>query len=269
MRAFARAFAAMLRVNIANMIQYRAETFLWSVWGIINPTVLYVMWAAAASGSETGRVAGLDQNGVATYYFSIMIVGHVTAAWDVYEMSYLVRKGTLSPQLLRPILPMWNSLTSNIAYKITTLIFVLPMWTIFFLVVHPHFVTQPWQYALAPFALILGAVLNYMMCYTVALVAFWATKLDAVGEIYFGLCMMLGGRIAPIAGLPPVVLDIANVLPFKWMFAFPAELMTGICATPHEAAAGLAMQIVWVAITIAAFNVVWRLAIRRYSAVSG
>jgi viologen exporter family transport system permease protein len=269
MRAFGRAFFAMLRVNISNMIQYRAETFLWSLWGIVNPTVLYVLWAAAAKGSSTGEVAGLDGNGVATYYFSIMIVGHVTAAWDVYEMSYHVRKGTLSPQLLRPILPIWNSVTSNLSYKITTLMFVLPMWAVFFFWVRPQFATQPWQFVLAPFALILGAVLNYMMCYTVSLIAFWATKLDAIGAIYFGLCMMLGGRIAPIAGLPPVVLDIANVLPFRWMFAFPAEMLSGICKSPSEAAAGLAIQASWVAITILTFNIVWRLAIRRYSAVSG
>lgn len=269
MRGFVRAFTAMLRVNIANMIQYRAETFLWSIWGIINPTVLYVMWAAAARGSSDGEVAGLDTNGVATYYFSIMIVGHVTAAWDVYEMSYHVRKGSLSPQLLRPILPMWNSVTGNMAYKITTLMFVLPMWTIFFLVVRPHFQTQAWQFAMAPIALILGAVLNYMMCYTVALIAFWATKLDAVGEIYFGLCMMLGGRIAPIAGLPPVVLDIANMLPFRWMFAFPAELMAGLVKTPNEAMAGIGAQLAWVVATIILFHVVWNAAIKRYSAVSG
>ncbi|MCB9854962.1 MAG: ABC-2 family transporter protein [Phycisphaerales bacterium] len=269
MSGFPRAFAAMLRVNIANMIQYRAEILLWSVWGIVNPTVLYVMWASAAGGSDDGTVAGLDRNGVATYYFSIMIVGHVTAAWDVYEMSYLVRKGSLSPQLLRPILPIWNSITGNLAYKITTMMFVLPMWAVFFFIVRPHFSTQPWQFGLAAVALVLGAVLNYMMCYTVALIAFWATKLDAVGEIYFGLCMMLGGRVAPIAGLPPVVSELAAVLPFQWMFAFPAELLAGIVTTPQEAMAGLGMQAAWVALTIILFNVVWRAAIRRYSAVSG
>lgn len=269
MSGFPRAIAAMLRVNIANMIQYRAEILLWSVWGIVNPTVLYVMWASAAGGSDDGTVAGLDRNGVATYYFSIMIVGHITAAWDVYEMSYHVRKGTLSPQLLRPILPIWNSITNNMAYKITTLMFVLPMWALFFFVVRPQFSTQPWQFALAAVAMVLGAVLNYMMCYTVALIAFWATKLDAVGEIYFGLCMMLGGRVAPIAGLPPVVSELAAILPFKWMFAFPAELLSGIVTSPREAMAGLGMQAAWVALTIILFNVVWRAAIRRYSAVSG
>jgi len=269
MTAFPRAFAAMLRVNIANMIQYRAEILLWASGESSNPTVLYVMWAAAAGGSADGTVAGLTRNGVATYYFSIMVVGHLTSAWDVYEMSYLVRKGALSPQLLRPILPMWNSVTNNMAYKITTLMFVLPMWTIFFLVVRPEFSTQPWQFLLATAAVALGAILNYMMCYTVALIAFWATKLDAVGEIYFGMCMMLGGRVAPIDGLPPVVLEFANALPFRWMFAFPAELMSGLVHTPQEALAGLGIQAAWVVFVIVLFKVVWRAAIRRYSAVSG
>jgi len=266
---FHRAFAAMLRVNIANMLQYRGETFLWSIWGIINPTVLYVMWSAATSGAEGGKIAGLDQNGFAIYYFSLMVVGHVTSAWDVYTMSFLVKQGLLSPQLLRPILPMWDSLTNNLAYKITTLMFVLPMWALFLVVVRPSFATAPWQLALGLIATLLGGALNYLACYTVSLIAFWTTRLDAIGEVYFGLCMIFGGRVAPIGALPALILLPAQALPFRWMFAFPTELLSGMVSSPRDAAMGILIQAAWVTMLIVAFRVCWRLAIRQYSAVSG
>lgn len=266
---FHRAFAAMLRVNISNMLQYRAETFLWSIWGIVNPTVLYVVWVAATSGAEGGTIAGLNQNGFAIYYFNLMVVGHVTAAWDVYTLSQLIKQGSLSPQLLRPILPMWDSVTGNIAYKITTLMFVLPMWAVFLAIVRPDFTAEPWQIGLGILATILGGMLNYMACYTVSLVAFWATKLDAVGEIYFGMCMIFGGRVAPMGALPEFILLPAQMLPFKWMFAFPTELLSGMVATPGDAITGLSIQALWVALMVFVFRTVWRLAIRRYSAVSG
>ncbi len=235
---FLRAFAAMLRVNISNMFQYRAEILLWSVWGIVNPTVLYVMWSAAAGGAEGGTIAGLDRNGFAIYYFNLMVIGHMTAAWDVYEMAFLVKQGLLSPQLLRPVLPIWNSITNNLAYKITTLMFVLPMWAIFLAVIRPDFSAEPWQLAAGLLAGVFGAVLNYMMCYTVSLVAFWTTRLDAIGEIYFGLCMIFGGRVAPIDALPGPVRAIARALPFEWMFAFPIELLSGMVVSAQEAATG-------------------------------
>ncbi len=264
-----RAFPAFLRVSIQAMLQYRGEILLWCMWGIVNPTVLYVMWSAATRGAPDGKIAGLDQNGFAVYYFFLLIVGHLTAAWDVYNMSYLVRKGQLSPLLLRPILPMWESLSSNLAYKITTLMFAAPMWLIFILITQPSFQTEWWQVGLGTIALLLGAALNYMLCYTVALVAFWTTKLDAVGEIYFGLGMLLGGRMAPVDALPPYLQIASELLPFKWMFAFPVEVLAGMRDDVNSVTRGLLIQAVWVVLVVMVFRMGWHLAVKRYSAVSG
>ena len=264
-----RAFPAFLRINIQSMLQYRGEILLWCMWGIINPTVLYVMWSAATRGAPEGKIAGLDQNGFAIYYLFLLIVGHLTAAWDVYNMSYLVRKGQLSPLLLRPILPMWDSLSNNMAYKITTLMFAAPMWLLFILITRPTFHSQWWQIGLGTIAILLGAMLNYLMCYTVSLIAFWTTKLDAVGEIYFGLGMLLGGRMAPVDALPPYLQFAADVLPFKWMFAFPVEVLAGMRTNLEAVLLGLLVQLIWVVMIVLVFRLSWHYAVRRYSAVSG
>lgn len=264
-----RAFAAYLRANIALMLQYRGEILLWSIWGIINPAVLYAMWSTAAEGSTGGRIAGLDTGGFAAYYLSIMIVGHVTSAWDVYEMGYLVRSGQFSPMLLRPMLPIWRALAANVSYKITTLMYVIPMWGVFAIWVRPSFETQPWQIGIGLVSVILGAALNYIMCYTVALIAFWATKLDAMGEIYFGLCMLMGGRIAPIHALPEPALSVAEYLPFRWMFAFPTELLIGQVTSWEAAVGGLKIQLIWFLVIVLLFRLLWDVAVKRYTAVSG
>lgn len=269
MSAAMRALAAHLRADIALMLQYRAEILLWSLWGIINPAVLYAMWSTAAAGSDDGAIAGLDRGGFAAYYVGIMVVSHVCGAWDVYQMGHLVRSGQLSPMLLRPVLPLWKSLSENLSYKIVTLVFVLPMWVIFAWIVKPDFKTEPWQIGWGIAALALGAVLNYMLCYTVSLVAFWATKLDAMGEVYFGLCMFLGGKFAPLEALPGPVLWCAKHLPFRWMYAFPTELLIGNVSRPADAAAGLAVQAVWVVGVVCVFRLLWTVAVRRYTAVSG
>jgi len=269
MRTAMRALAAHLRADTALMLQYRAEILLWSIWGIINPAVLYAMWSTAAAGSDDGAIAGLDRGGFAAYYVGIMVVGHVVGAWDVYQMGHLVRSGELSPMLLRPVLPLWKSLSENLSYKIVTLVFVLPMWVIFAVIVEPDFKTELWQLGWGLVALTLGAVLNYMLCYTVSLGAFWATKLDAMGEIYFGLCMFLGGKFAPLEALPGPVLWCAERLPFRWMYAFPTEVLIGNVTRPADAAAGVAVQVVWIVCVVCVFRMLWTVAVRRYSAVSG
>jgi len=264
-----RAFGAFLRVGIGTMIQYRGEILLWAIWGLVNPAVLYALWSAAAQTHENGEVAGYGRGEFAAYFFMMMIVGHMTTAWDTYEMGYLIRSGTMSPKLLRPVLPIWEALASNLAYKLVTLVFVVPMWILFALIVRPAFHGAPWQVALGVVSVLLAGAMNFVIGYCVALIAFWSPKLDATGEVFFGVGMFFGGRFSPLAALPPLLGSIASLLPFRWMFAFPADLTIGRINHPYEAFAGLAMQTAWLVIGIVAFRLIWRSAVKRYTAVSG
>lgn len=269
MRSAMRALGAHLRAHLAVMMQYRAEVLLWSIWGIVNPAVLYAMWTAAAETNPDQMIAGYDRAGFAAYFFLMMIVGHVTGAWDVYQMAYYVRTGALSPMLLEPALPMWRSVAENLAYKAVTLMFTVPIWVGFAFIVKPRFAAVGWEYALGTLSMIIGAVLAYLLSYTISLIAFWAPKLDAVGEVYFGLCMFLGGRFAPVEALPGPIRVLAEALPFRWMYEFPTELYVGNKMTLSQAWVGLAIQVGWLAVTLIAFRVVWLAGLKRYTAVSG
>lgn len=269
MTQIVRATLAYLRASVGVMLQYRGEILLWAVWGLVNPAVLYAMWSAAAGGNADGTAAGFTRGQFAAYFFVMMIIGHLASAWDVHAMGYLIRTGQLSPLLLRPLLPLWKALAENVAYKVATLMFVVPMWCVFAWLVRPDFDTQLWQFAWGVLALFLAAVLNFVLGYLVSLIAFWVTKLDALGEVYFGLCMLLGGRFAPLDALQGPLRAVADVLPFRWMFAFPAELLVGRMGTPADAAAGCAIQVAWIVGFLLVFKVCWTAAIKRYTAVSG
>ncbi|HWL93901.1 MAG TPA: ABC-2 family transporter protein [Phycisphaerae bacterium] len=264
-----RALAAHFRAHLAVMMQYRGEVLLWSVWGVISPAVLYAMWSAAASGSSSGVIAGYDQASFAAYFLMMMIVGHVTAAWDVYEMGYLVRSGSMSAQLLKPVLPMWQSIGANMAYKVVTLMFVVPMWAIFAWIVKPKFQPEWWEVAAGLAAMVLGSALAYLLSYVMAMAAFWAPKLDALGEAFFALSMFAGGRFAPIEALPWYVVPVAKALPFRWMYEFPTELLVGGRLSGAETVWGLIAQLGWLGVLVVAFRVLWRAGLKRYTAVSG
>lgn len=269
MIAVSRAFLAFLRVSINLMLQYRGEIILWAIWGLVNPAVLYALWSAAAESKPDGHVAGYDVGQFAAYFLVIMVVGHLTTAWDTYEIGYLVRSGRMSSKLLRPILPIWEALGANLAYKIATFAFVIPMWLLFAWIVQPDFRTTWWQAGLGIIAVLNAAILNFALGYVVALIAFWSPKLDATGEVYFGVGMYFGGRLAPLAALPGAAVWIADRLPFKWMFDYPAQLLIGRIAAPADALRGLAAQLAWLLAAGVMFRFLWRAAVRRYTAVSG
>lgn len=269
MTTILRAFPAFLRVYIGVMLQYRAEIILWAIWGLVNPAVLYAMWSAAAASQASNQIAGFSKAQLAGYYFSIMIIGHVTTAWDTYEMGYRVRSGELSAKLLRPMLPIWEAMANNLAYKIATLWFLGPMWAICFYFYAPEFRAPPWQILLGIFSIGLAGALNFVLGYVVALIAFWTPKLDAVGEVYFGLSMFLGGRFSPLEALPGPIYWAARFMPFRWMFAYPAELVSGKLTDGGQILSGLVMQLAWLAALIVVFRISWGAAVKRYSAVSG
>ncbi len=267
MKTILSAMPAYLRTSTAVMLQYRGELVLWALWGVIYPAVAMAMWSAAVEGSPSGTsIHGMDARDFAAYFLAIMIVGHVTAAWDIFEMGYLVRSGQMSPRLLRPLLPIWQNLSDNLAYKLVTLAILIPIWIGVGWIVQPRFTAAPPQLALAMVAMLIGAAVFFLWGYTVGLAAFWLTRMDAVSELWMGVSLLLGGRAAPLTIMPLPVQWLAAILPFKWAIWFPAAAMTGAMAT-REIVAGLGWQLFWLASGILAFRLTWRQAVRQYSAV--
>lgn len=251
------------------MIQYRGESFLWAFWGIVYPTVTLAMWEAAARDPVSGSaVAGYGPGVLAAYFLITMIVGHVTTAWDAFEMGYFVRTGQMSVWLTQPMLPIWRSLAVNVAWKLFTLTILAPIWLLVAWFVEPRFVGSAGHLCLGAVSVLFAAGIAFIWGYVVALTAFWSTRTDAIAEFWFGGALLLGGRLAPLDLLPAPLHLAASALPFKWMIGFPTDLLIGRVPIP-DAWAGLGFQLAWLAGGVAAYRLMWRAATRRYSAVGG
>jgi len=262
-----RAGAALWRVSVAEMLQYRGELALWAIWGIIYPLVALAMWSAAILGGEDrADIHGFGPHEFAAYFLMTMVAGHFVTAWDAYEMGHLVRTGALSPQLLRPLLPIWRSVCDNLAYKLVTLIILVPCWLLVAAFTQPRIQAGPAQLAAGALTLGLGAALSYLWSYNIALLAFWSTRTDALAECWFGASLILGGRLAPLNLLPPPLQILANALPIKWAIWFPAEVLMGRISG-HMLLGGLAWQAGWILAAVVVFRFLWRAGLKRYSAV--
>jgi ABC-2 type transport system permease protein len=224
------------------------------------------MWDAARTAQGGQTLGGFGRGEFAAYFLMTMIVGHLGAAWDAFEMGYLVRTGKMSAPLLRPMLPLWSSIADNLAYKIVTLAILIPLWLGVAWVAQPKFATSLTHVGLGAVATLLGAAMNFLWGYTVALVAFWTTRTDATGEFWFGGNLMFGGRFAPLTLLPMPLQWVAAVLPFKWIIWFPSATLMGQLSIP-QVLGGLAAQLLWLAAGVLVFRLVWRAALKRYTAV--
>ncbi len=267
MRHLANILLAEYKLRLMADWQYRFQQSL-GLMGLMFEAVIYlVVWTTVAE-SQGGEVGGFTTGELAGYYIGWMFVRNITTGWSPQWFEYRIREGDFNTSLLRPVHPFFPDISHMLAGKTTWLITLVPTMAILALVFQPEVNFVAWSLIAMLPALVLAFLLRYTLMYVWALTAFWTTRITALFELYFALEFFFSGRIAPLALLPEWAQTIALYLPFPWTFAFPLELMLGRL-TPNEALFGFAMQALWLTIAVIAVRVIWRRAIRHYSAVGG
>jgi ABC-2 type transport system permease protein len=117
-------------------------------------------------------------------------------------------------------------------------------------------------------ALALAWALRFFWGYWLALLAFWVTRADALLTLQDSLIFLLAGQVAPVALLPGVLQVAANLLPFRYMVAFPVEVIMGQLE-PGKMLAGFVAQGAWLIVAVVLYVFFWKAGLRRYAAVGG
>jgi ABC-2 type transport system permease protein len=264
-RGLAGLYAQQFRTSLASMLQYRASLVIWLIGHVLDPVVYLAVWSTV-SRSSGGSVGGFGASEFAAYFIVIMLVNHVTYTWIMYEYEYRVRQGMLSFSLLRPVHPIHADLADNISSKVITLPLILAAAAVLALVFRPSFHVVPWALAAGAPALLLAFIVRFLMEWTLALAAFWTTRVSAINQTYFIAMLFLSGQMAPLSLLPPALQRVATYLPFRWTTSFPVELLLGRLDFA-AALQGLGMQAAWGALCLFLLRLTWRAGVRIYSAV--
>jgi ABC-2 type transport system permease protein len=265
MKGLAAIYIQQFRTTVAMQLQYRAMLFIWLIGQVLEPLVYLVVWTAVVH--STGRsVGGFGARDFAAYFILLMLINHTTFTWIMWEYEYRVRQGTLSFTLLKPVHPIHSDIADNLSYKIITYPVMLLVAVALSVAFNPAFHFTPWATISFFAALGLAFLLRFLLEWTLAMTAFWTTRVSAINRAYFVLLLFFSGQVAPLSLLPRRVQMIAAILPFRWMISFPAELLLGRL-TPAQALAGLGAQVVWLAVCLVVMKIIWRAGTRVYSAV--
>jgi ABC-2 type transport system permease protein len=164
--------------------------------------------------------------------------------------------------------PIHTDIADNVSAKLISLPGMLLVAGILSLIFRPELRLVPWALGAAIPALALAFVVRFLVEWTLALAAFWTTRVSALNQMYFVAMLFLSGQVAPLSLFPAWLQTVASLLPFRWMISFPVELLLGRL-TPVQAAQGIAAQLLWLVICLSLVRIVWRAGVRVYSAVGG
>ena len=253
------------KTTLAMMLQYRTALLIWTIGQVLEPLVYLIIWSVVSTGSG-GSVGSYTTAEFAAYYVVLMLVNQITYTWIMYDFEYRVREGTLSATLLRPVHPIHSDIADNLSSKLITLPIIIVVAAGLAFGFHARISPPLWAIFMFIPSLLLAFLVRFLLEWSLALAAFWTTRVGAINQTYFVLMLFLSGQIAPLALLPQPVQIVSYVLPFRWLIGFPINLFLGRL-TLAQALVGLGAQAAWLVVTFALMRTVWRAGVRAYTAV--
>lgn len=255
----------LLRVGLAEAVSYRAEMLVW----LLSTTMPLVMLALMTAVAREGPVGRFGQEEFTAYYLAALVVRLLTGAWVIWEVNFEIRQGTLAYRLLRPIHPLVAYACENVGAMPLRLLAALPIGTAAVLLAGPgHLTRDPLLLAVFPLSILGAWLITFLAMSLIGALAFYVESSGALFEVWLGLFGVFAGYLLPLELFPGWLATAARFLPFRYMLAFPVEMIVGMTAR-GEALVELAVQWAFVALLALAARAAWRLGLRRFAAFGG
>ena len=246
---------------------YIQRQFLeWLAWRSFLITLVINQAITPLLGLAVWSVALPGQPAIAAYYVILLAVQLLTVSYEQHTFSNDIYAGGLTDSLLVPHPVVYPILGTNLALRLWHILAGLPLILIAGAVVRIHLDGSDVLAALP--ALVLAGVLRFLFTYILALSAFWTERAHGVVGLGETLIFLLGGSAAPVTLFRGGLRLAGEILPFRAMLGFPAEIASGSLGAA-QIGSGYALQIVWISLFAGLAVLVWKSGLRRYAAVGG
>ena len=272
-------------IGIQNNLTYRFNYLTRTLFSFIPLFAMLSLWRTiyTAKGGA-GSLSGYTEAQMIFYYIMVAIVDVLTAVnEDDWQIAADIREGNISQFLLKPIDYLWYRLCLFFSGRIAYISMACVPLAVFVFCFRNYFVPPASGMALAafPVSLMMTALLQFFLSYSMAMLAFWILEISTFIFILFAFEYIASGHVFPLdmlpsalehTGLSPALAQAfyhaLMLTPFPSMLYIPVGIYMGKI-TGNGVALGLLTQLFWVAMMYALARFMWRRGIKKYAAFGG
>ncbi len=247
-------FLAVVRMAINDAVIYRSDILMWAFSLLLGPLIYLIIWLAL---SISGGKPPLTQSEFVQYYLLVMLVRTWANSWNSQFIANDIRTGAISPFLIRPIPYLSYRFGDSVGNRIIKAVFGLTailILGIFFKVSIPN--ADIFQWLSFGLSFLMAGILMTISDIIIGLLAFWFDDITAIDEFYDVFYMIFSGVVLPLVIFPEFIQKVLIFLPFKYMLAFPVEILMGE-ATGSDIALGLIIQALWLILFFGLYKFLW------------
>ena len=256
---------ATVRNGMKEALAYRGEFLLEMVGSAIVPVSIQLMlWYAVMQGNPSGKFAGMSYQDLIAYTWTSLLFSQVRGGDYDFSLIEMIRTGTLSNFLLRPVGPVEFLYFKSLGEKSLTVAFCfgLGLLSTFFTDITPLHLTM------GLFLALLGNIIGYLFGATLAAIAFYWENAFAALMVKNMMVALLCGELIPLSVVPEKYSFVWRSTPFDLFVYGPAQVALG--KWDHSVffrETGIAC--LWIAALSILLHLTWRISIRRYQGLGG
>ncbi len=259
-----RQFKALFSIYFQDGLAYKAGAFIWILTDVATAATMPLVMGAAAG---QGLIAGFNRSDFVLYYMVMLLVTCFVQCHFQWEVSFEVKEGQFSSQIIRPVGYLPFMAARNLAWRcMRTMLFIplflLILWAYSSMIVDPV-IHVTWYSVVAIF---LGHVLSFMFVMAFAMLALFIQETTSVFELYYVPMLFLSGQLFPIAMMPEWVRNLAVIFPFYYTTGVPTEMILGRISAA-QAPQYLLIQLGWIVGSYIAFKLLFRSGTKYYTGV--
>ena len=268
-----RAYLECAKKSFQELLAYRGELLTRVLGMFFTFYLLYMFWRGLYVNST--EVQGISFDSMLTYTMISAIIGGgllrnmgVLQVTVIYWVTTNMRSGGIISYLLRPINFQLYLFSLSLGNFFFNLIFSIPVVISTFLIFR---LDPPYsQKGLILFAVSLGLsyLINFLLDFTVSLIAFWTTEIGGIGGFTRLIISIFSGSFIPLWFMPEWARDLLSYLPFASIFHAPLSIYIGRIRG-GEALNTIFIQIIWVAILFIGSHLLWLRARRKLMVQGG